>query len=269
MSIDDELENEIMDRNIEEAVLGIQAEERELIRQFWIQSWRMPPELNYDDGLKWIIEQERQKREERENFGKRLQAYQQRTNERCRDRMEQAGFDQSELTIGIDVPCRPQFVPCDDPRYEAFCVADALYLVEQQAVRRVLGIKEWAPKINTEAGETTSAPTPDAIPQVATTLPVEIPSGLTVECKTDRVTLFGNDKQVLIDGAPYPRITPAQYQVIKKIIVSAGGSLKYSDLQGISGDAVNTLKRLAQKDGWRDVIYLPRQEGRGAGYSIK
>jgi hypothetical protein len=85
-----------------------------------------------------------------------------------------------------------------------------------------------------------------------------------------RVRLMGPGEPVVIDDKRHPKLTIIQYSVIETLLRNPSGLNKY-DLVAKSGctDAVNVLKGIAKKPGWRDVILLGGRRGDGYRLQLK
>jgi hypothetical protein len=82
------------------------------------------------------------------------------------------------------------------------------------------------------------------------------------------VVLRGESEPPLINGRSWiQKLTRTRYKVIAALLQSFPGRLGKDALVRMSGvtDAVNVLKLLAKKDGWKDVIELAGEPGHGYG----
>ena len=83
------------------------------------------------------------------------------------------------------------------------------------------------------------------------------------------MVLQGKDQPVFVLGKEKPRLRPAQYRVIKKLVDAGADGLNKDGLEGGGdGGARSTLKTLMKSDpDWAAVIAFPGKAGRG--YRIK
>ena len=83
--------------------------------------------------------------------------------------------------------------------------------------------------------------------------------------QSERVKLYGRDEEPEIDGKPAPKLTPAQYDVIKALLEAGPFGLGKDDLDIRSGhtEARKLLKATVKKlSAWGEVIAFPGTTGR-------
>jgi hypothetical protein len=84
---------------------------------------------------------------------------------------------------------------------------------------------------------------------------------------SEKVKLFslGSNPQAIVNGVPKSGLTQKQHKVIETLLKSGANGLTKRQLVHQSGctDAVNILKRLEDKDDWKQCISLPGGPGRG------
>jgi hypothetical protein len=78
-----------------------------------------------------------------------------------------------------------------------------------------------------------------------------------------RVQLFGLSESPVVDGVRVDKLTRTRYDVVAFLIRKGTDGAKKSELESVSGDAVNVLKSLAKIPIWSAVIALPGVPGRG------
>lgn len=86
----------------------------------------------------------------------------------------------------------------------------------------------------------------------------------TVEDRSVPAVQLGPGDKPYVLGKAKQELTPERLKVVKALLKAGEKGLKWSELQAISGDAVQVLKRLAGSDAdWKAVIKLPGHSRKG------
>ena len=91
-----------------------------------------------------------------------------------------------------------------------------------------------------------------------------------LDCESRQVKLYGQAENPLVKGRSKPRLSQAQYKVVRALIQAIPNGLTKDELDKRStcGDARKTMKRLADSDpDWASVLMFPGRPG--VGYGIR
>ena len=149
---------------------------------------------------------------------------------------------------------RAGLIPCPDD-------ADALpqvITVEGQELKALRAAIRMLPRLDT-------LPLRERLPEAQATIE---PAPRAVENKTAdsgiSVILVSRTVMPIVLGKRKPILTQEQYNVVQAILDSRNQRLSKKEIEGISGDAIGVLKRLAKSDAdWGAVIKLPGKAGNG------